>query len=130
MVPLKTHSQELGRSGTAFWVKVLWYLLYHYLETGNPIMPLNGLPVCELLQGFERIDEHFSSRPHSQSDGVLSPLGAQIHVLQMQPVQKCPCLLARHRITALLEALHSTDFCTVIRIPRNGSQRDFTFCCF
>lgn len=86
MVPLKTHSQELGRSGTAFWVKVLWYLLYHYLETGNPIMPLNGLPVCELLQGFERIDEHFSSRPHSQSDGVLSPLGAQIRVLQMQPV--------------------------------------------
>lgn len=49
-------------------------------------MPLNGLPVCELWQGFERRDEHFSSRTHSREDVVLSPLGTRIRALQMQIV--------------------------------------------
>lgn len=47
-------------------------LLCHDLEKENTIMPLNGLPVCELLKGFERIDENFPLRStHTQIRGSL-----------------------------------------------------------
>lgn len=69
-------------------------------------MPLTGLPVGELLQSFERIDERFLPDPLAVRCGALSTWHSDTSPSDAsRAVQECLCMLARHRITAFALSL-------------------------